>query len=43
MWALVYDMRLDQPNVRFCYVVLFLQHVCCALRPEIVICTQDVN
>jgi hypothetical protein len=43
MWAFVCDIRLDQPNVRFCYIVLFLQHVRCVLRPKIVVCTQDVN
>jgi hypothetical protein len=39
----MYDMRLDQPNVRYCNIVLFLQHVYCILRPEIVACSQDVN
>jgi hypothetical protein len=39
----MYDMRLDQPNVRYCNIVLFLQHVYCVLRPKIVACSQDVN
>jgi hypothetical protein len=39
----MYDMRLDRPNVRFCNIVLFLRHIHYVLRPEIVVCTQDVN
>jgi hypothetical protein len=39
----MYDMRLDRPNVRYCNIVLFLQHVYCVLGSEIVVCSQDVN
>jgi hypothetical protein len=39
----MYDVRLDRPNVRYCNIVLFLQHEYGILRPEIVACFQDVN
>jgi hypothetical protein len=39
----MYAMRLERPNVRYCDIVLFLQHVYCVLRTEIVACSQDVN
>jgi hypothetical protein len=39
----MYDMRLDRPNVRYCNIVLFLQHEYCILRPKIVACSQDLR
>jgi len=38
----VYDMGLDWPNVRYSYY-LFMHHVRYVLRPEIIVCTQNVK